>query len=261
MSLSPPTNACSAALGERLVADPLRAAEGDEVRDRVGAHARRQAPRGHVLEEVRGHEVLEDRAQGRDAGRDADLPEGRVDPGRHPRPLRLDDADGGRGERRVDEPDPAAGEQEAREQRGPVVAGLEAAHQPQPDADERQPGAQEPADPEALGELARDRRDQEGQQRDRQEAQAGFERRVAEDVLDVEREVEEHREHRRRQHERRDRRAGEGGLARTARDRASGARCGARRARRRSRGPPRPRGSRRSAGRPSPRRCRGSARR
>ena len=36
---------------------------------------------------------------------------------------------------RVDEPDAAAGDQEAGQQRGPVVARLEAAHQQQPDAD------------------------------------------------------------------------------------------------------------------------------
>ncbi len=47
------------------------------------------------------HDVLEDRAPGRDAGGDADLPERRVDARRHARAARLDDADGGGGERRV----------------------------------------------------------------------------------------------------------------------------------------------------------------
>src|SRR3954447_1970644 len=61
--------------------------------------------------------------------------------------------------------------------------------------------------------LARDRRHEERQQRDRQEAQPGLQRRVAERVLDVQRHVEEHREQRRRQRERRDRGARERGLA------------------------------------------------
>ena len=63
------------------------------------------------------------------------------------------------------------------------------------------PPARNQRTPTLLGELAGDRRDRERHQRDRQEAQAGLERPVAEDVLHVEREVEEHREHRRRQHE------------------------------------------------------------
>ena len=66
------------------------------------------------------------------------------------------------------------------------------------------PPRDEPAHAVAVGELARERRDEERQQRDGQEAQAGLQGRVAERVLDVERQVEEHREHRRRQHERRD---------------------------------------------------------
>ena len=45
-----------------------------------------------------------------------------------------------------------------------------------PMPDERQPAGQEPAHAEALGELAGDRRDDEREQRDRQEAQAGLER-------------------------------------------------------------------------------------
>ena len=111
------------------------------------------------------------------------------------------------------EADAAAGDEEARQQRRPVVARLEAAHQQQPDPDEREAAAEEPADADALGELAGDRRDEEREQRHGQEAQAGLERRVAEDVLDVERQVQEHREHRRRQHEGGDRGAVERRLA------------------------------------------------
>ena len=98
--------------------------------------------------------------------------------------------------------DAAAGDHEAGEQRGPVVARPDVAHQQQPEADEREPARDEPADAVALRELARDGRDGEREQRDRQEAQAGLQRAVAQRVLDVEREVEEHREHRRRERER-----------------------------------------------------------
>ena len=58
--------------------------------------------------------------------------------------------------------------------------GWSAAHEQQPEADGREPAADEPAHAEALGELAGDRRHDEREQRDRQEAQAGLERRVAE---------------------------------------------------------------------------------
>ena len=74
-------------------------------------------------------------------------------------------------------------------------------------------------------ELARDRRDDERQQRDRQEAHARLERRVAEHVLDVEREVEEHREHRRPTGRRRRSRRRRTSACGTARGRASGARA------------------------------------
>jgi hypothetical protein len=106
-----------------------------------------------------------------------------------------------------------AGNEEAGQERSPVVARLEPAHQQQPDPHAREPAAHEPADADALRELAGDRRHEERQQRHGQEAQAGLERRVAEDVLDVEGQVQEHREHRRRQRERGDRGAVERRLA------------------------------------------------
>ena len=52
---------------------------------------------------VAGQDVLEERAERGDAGRDADLAEGRVDARAHARALRRDDADRRRGQRRVDE--------------------------------------------------------------------------------------------------------------------------------------------------------------
>ena len=98
---------------------------------------------------------------------------------------------------------------------------------------------------------------------ERQEAQAGLERRVAEHVLDVERQVEEHREHRRREREGDDRDAREGRLAEQRRGRASGRRAAAldhhERERAAARPPPSAADDQRRS--PSPRRCRGSARR
>src|SRR5581483_7271575 len=58
---------------------------------------------------LRGDEVddaiREKRSLQGDSGRDADLPERRVDPGRHPRTVRTDHADRRRGEWRVEHPD------------------------------------------------------------------------------------------------------------------------------------------------------------
>ena len=79
---------------------------------------------------------------------------------------------------------------------------------------QREPGAEQRADRDARGQPAGDRRGEERDERERQEAEPGLQRREAEDVLQVERQVEEHREHRRRDRERR----------RSARRRTPGAR-------------------------------------
>ena len=108
-----------------------------------------------------------------------------------------------------------------------------------------------------------DRRHEEGQQREREEAQARLQRRVAQPVLEVEREVEEHREHRRRRaRRRRARRPPNERLAEQARGRASAPRCArstTTKADEQDRGAGEEPG--RSAGCPSPRRCRARARR
>ena len=205
-------------------ADAPEQPERDEVGERRLAGGAPDLRRGGERLGALVDEVLEDRAERRGPGRDADLPERRVDAGGHARALRLDDPDGRRRERRVDQADAAAADHEAGEERGPVVPRPDVAHQQQPGADQREAARDEPAHAEAVGELARERRDEERQQRDGQEAQAGLERRVAERVLDVEGEVQEHREHRRGQHERGDARAVERPPAGTATGRASGAR-------------------------------------
>ena len=218
MRCSPSRNADCRRADRLPAADLAEAAERDEVGELAGA---RVAAGLHVRARDRGSErgrlavdhVGEDRAERRDAGGDADLAERRVDPRGHARAVRLDDADRGGGQRRVDRADAAAGDHEPGEQRGPVVAGLDPAHQQQSDADEGEAAGDEPAHAVALGELARERRDEEREQRHGEEAQAGLERRVAEHVLHVERQVQEHREHRRRQREGGDRGAVERGLA------------------------------------------------
>ena len=86
----------------------------------------------------------EDRAERRDPGRDPDLPERVVDPRRHARRARARDGrHGGRRERRVDEADADAREQEPGQQHRPVRAGVDPAHQQQRDGDERQPAAEQ----------------------------------------------------------------------------------------------------------------------
>ena len=88
---------------------------------------------------------------------------------------------------------------------------------------------------------------------------AGLERRVAEHVLQVQDEVEEHREHRRRERKRRDLRAGERGLAEQGEVEHRLARSPLDHTNAHQDAAP-PRAGRRSARSPSPRRCRGSAR-
>ena len=84
----------------------------------------------------------------RDPGRDADLPERRVDPRGHPRARGLDDADGGRGEWRVIIPTPGR-------RRSALGAGAssgrsaQAVHQQQADAGEHEAGADQPSDRDA----------------------------------------------------------------------------------------------------------------
>ena len=85
----------------------------------------------------------------------------------------------------------------------------DAAHRPHRDRVQREPEREQCAHRHAAGQSPRERRREERDQRERQEAHAGLERRQPEDVLEVQRQVEEHREHRRRDRERRRLRADE----------------------------------------------------
>ena len=103
------------------------------------------------------------------------------------------------------------------EQRGPAPSPAPTpriSSRPTPTVASRRRAAPGPGS--ARRELPGDRRHEEREQRERQEAQAGLQRRVAEHALDVEREVEEHREHPGREAEGDDRDPVEGGLAEQA---------------------------------------------
>ena len=188
--------------GERA----LCGAGGDRVGE-AGGSLREELP------DLRVDARLKDGAERRHPGGDPDLPEGAVDARRHPGAGRLDDADRDRRDARVGHADPRSAEQEAREQRRPAVADLDAVHQHQADTDEQQPGSHQRPERNPVRESRRDRGDDEGEQREGEEAQAGLERRVGEHVLHVERQVQEHREHPRGEAERGDRHPGEGRLA------------------------------------------------
>ena len=121
-----------------------------------------------------------------------------------PRALRLDHADGGGGERRVDHADadaagiiPAAARSSRRRASSPPIRSS-------PDADERRPppmNQRTPTRSASLPEIGATTNESSVIGRKRTPDSSGG---VAEDVLHVERQVQEHREHRRRQHERGD---------------------------------------------------------
>ena len=79
------------------------------------------------LGDLVGAAADEDRAPDGDADGDADLAEGVVDPGRHAALLLRHDADRDVGDHRVEEADADARDEEAAEQRRPLVAGVDAA--------------------------------------------------------------------------------------------------------------------------------------
>ena len=83
-------------------------------------------------------------------------------------------------------------------------------HEQERDADHREPAAEQELDGDPGREPPCDRRDDERDEGERQEDHACLDRRVAEHVLEVERQEEELREHPRRHREGRDLRAGEG---------------------------------------------------
>jgi hypothetical protein len=111
------------------------------------------------------------------------------------------------GRHRQRHPDPT--EDHRRQQRPEVGVHGYALVEQERESDERHPAAHQPARADPIGQPAGERRDQDDQRHHRQNCGAGLRRRVAEDVLDVERDEEEDAEHRERDEHRHDVRAGE----------------------------------------------------
>ena len=149
--------------------------------------------------------VLEQGAERRDPDRDTGEAEGVADSRRHPGSRRIHHAESAGRERGIREPDPDASDDEAREECRPARVGLQPVHQREPRGDERETGADHQAERHTRGQSSRQERHEEDEHGERQEPKAGRERRVAEDVLEVDREVREDREHPGRDAERRDR--------------------------------------------------------
>ena len=151
----------------------------------------------------------EDCAPGGDAHGDTDLAEGVVDPGRHPAALLRHHAHGHVGDHGVEQADADARDQEARQQRRPARARAESGHEQQPGASSAESDRHHHARIYTREQCDGQRRHEERRQRDRQVAQPSLEGRVAEVVLQVEREIEEEREQRCRDREGRELNAGE----------------------------------------------------
>ena len=170
-------------------------------------------PAGQQLAEPRLDAVLEEGPEGGDSDGDADLAERVVDR-RAGRGLRFrHHADRRLGDRRVDEPDPGTDEQEAGEQRRPVGVHVQASPEQQPGAGQAEAGPDQRPERHAFRELRRQRREDERHGGDGEQPEPGLERRVAEHVLQVEDDIEQHREHRGRDREGRQRGSGERGHA------------------------------------------------
>lgn len=119
---------------------------------------------------------MENRSQRSDASGNAHLAKGRVDSGSHAGFFDGDDRDCGLADAGIGDADADPGEQEARQQRGPLRIGADAMHQQQPGTDQRQPHPEQDANRDPVGERAGDRCGDERENRQRQEAQARLQR-------------------------------------------------------------------------------------
>ena len=95
-------------------------------------------------------------------------------------------------------PIPAPADEECGQERLPVVAGLEAVHQEQAHAHERQAGGEQRAERNSGGQATRERRDDKEREHDRQQPQPGLERSQVQDALEVQRREEQERVERHR---------------------------------------------------------------
>ena len=151
----------------------------------------------------------EDRSPGRHADGDADLAECVVDPGGHAAALLGHDTQRHIGDDRVEQTDSDTGEEEPGQELGPARPRLHARHQQQSDAGAQQPERHQHPRVHPAEQYSGQRRDEEAGQRHRQVPEPGLQRRVAEVILQVQRQVQEQREQRRRHREGRELHAGE----------------------------------------------------
>jgi hypothetical protein len=154
-------------LGERLTV-------GDR-RGRSLARGTRESIDGvahMVLDERRHRRAERRRADGR-----AHLPEGVVDARRHARPAHVDDADRGRGERRIGDPDAEADQDEAREHHVPVRLPIHGSQRKHAYTDAREADADQQAGRHPRRQAPGERRDDEREERERQDPDTRLERR------------------------------------------------------------------------------------
>ncbi len=140
------------------------------------------------------HLGTEDRTKAGDTGRDPDLTEGRVDPGRHAGAFRRHHTDSGGGERNVDKAGADTGDNETGDEVGPPGVDGQAAHEQQARADGHEARADEQLGRHAFGEPSGDGGGHENRPTEHQEADAGGDGRQAEHALHVQHEIGEHRE-------------------------------------------------------------------
>ena len=151
---------------------------------------------------LRRSDAQEDRSPGGDADGDADLAERVVDPGGHAASLLRDDAQGDVGDHRVQQPHADSAHHEPGEQRGPGRVQVQAGHQRKPDTGQGEaPGHQVARLDPGQRHPGHRRHDERGDGY-RQVAQPCIDRRVPEEVLQVQRQIQEQREHRARDGER-----------------------------------------------------------
>ena len=138
-------------------AEPAVDAEGDEVRERALADRGRARPADGARERLR-RPLTRCWKTAPQAAMPVAMPTWRkveLMPDAMPARCGCDDADGGGRQRRVGHADADAGDDEAGQQRRPVVAGVEPRHQQQADADQHAARRRGTSARRALGELAR----------------------------------------------------------------------------------------------------------
>ena len=191
--------------------------------DPVGDEGACQAP-GRALPEAAGERAAqpvpdapdEERAEQGDPGRDPHLAEGVVRARGHAAPPPRCHRDRGRRERRVEQAEPDPGDDQAGNDRLPARRGRHAGHEEEAGADESGAERERHVRGERAERPAGDGGEDGRRDDDREEAQPGGERAVAEPLLQVDRDVEQRAEHAHRREERDERDAGARGVGEEA---------------------------------------------